>query len=178
MLSWLHRRRERAKWIEAEAAALIRDLGVMAYAEARRNEREANTIKAARDWNRIALAIARNTSGRVGFDSASRMAADANFAYSYSEKSAPPTRAPFPELEQLHELKRVVPDEPPAQFRLQFLATIPQIGPTILGEVGVRATDFATAVRQAIHVPWPPGATGFRVIDQEGREVFGRADRQ
>jgi len=39
MLSWLRRRRERADRIDAEAGALMRDLGVDAYVEARQRER-------------------------------------------------------------------------------------------------------------------------------------------
>ena len=44
MLGWLRRRRERTAWVEAEAEALSRELGVEAYSEARRREREANSI--------------------------------------------------------------------------------------------------------------------------------------
>jgi hypothetical protein len=80
VLWWLRRGRERAKWIEAEAEALVRDVGVNAYAEARRLEREANSIKEARDCNRIALATARRTYKAVGIDAASRIASDAIFA--------------------------------------------------------------------------------------------------
>ena len=28
-------------------------------------------------------------------------------------------------------------------------------------------------VREAVHTPWPPRATGFRIVDQDGREVLG-----
>ena len=38
MLSWLRRRRETAERIDAEADVLIGELGVDAYAEARRRE--------------------------------------------------------------------------------------------------------------------------------------------
>jgi hypothetical protein len=172
ILSWLRRRRERAQWIETEATALIRDLGIGAYAEARRNEREANTIKAARDWNHVAVAIARRTCEAVGVDASGRMASDAIFASLLQASAAP--RAPLLDEGQIDELRRIVSDEPPAQFRLQFLGAAPDNGPTVVGEVGVQATDVATAVRQAIHIPWPPLAIGFRLIDQEGREVFGR----
>ena len=42
MLSWLRRRRETAERIDAEADALIGELGVEAYAEARRREYESS----------------------------------------------------------------------------------------------------------------------------------------
>jgi hypothetical protein len=42
MLSWLRRRRESAERIDAEADVLIGELGVEAYAEARRREYESS----------------------------------------------------------------------------------------------------------------------------------------
>ena len=67
MLSWLARRRARIVRLDAEAEALIRDLGDRAYSEARR-------------WGRGALAVARETGKRVGLDTATRMAMDADFS--------------------------------------------------------------------------------------------------
>ena len=80
MLSWLRRRREQAERIEAEADALISDLGDGAYVEARRREREASSDEMEREWRRIALAIARKTGKSVGLDTATRMAIDADFS--------------------------------------------------------------------------------------------------
>jgi hypothetical protein len=54
----------------------------LAYAEARPREREAKSNAEAQNWSRVALAIAHKTCRRIGFDTASRMAADANFASS------------------------------------------------------------------------------------------------
>ena len=65
------------KRIEAEAEALIRDLGDRAYSEARLREREASSGEIARDWSRIALAVARKTGKCIGLDTATRMAMDA-----------------------------------------------------------------------------------------------------
>ena len=79
MVSWLRRHPERAERIDAAAEGLIRDLGVYGYSEARQREREASSIAMAREWNRVALAIARKTRRRVGFDTATRMASEANF---------------------------------------------------------------------------------------------------
>ena len=59
MLSWLRRRRETAERIDAEADALIGELGVEAYAEARRREYESSNDALALRWNRIALAVGR-----------------------------------------------------------------------------------------------------------------------
>src|SRR5260370_7036533 len=59
MLSWLLRRRARIERIDAEAEALIRDLGEAAYSEARRHEHEASSDAIARDWGFVALAVSR-----------------------------------------------------------------------------------------------------------------------
>jgi len=45
--------------IEAEAEALIGDFGVAGYGEARRREHEASSDAIARDWESVALAVAR-----------------------------------------------------------------------------------------------------------------------
>jgi hypothetical protein len=52
-------RRARIKNREAEAEALVRDLGEAAYDEARRREHEASSDEIARDWGVVALAVAR-----------------------------------------------------------------------------------------------------------------------
>jgi len=66
MLSWLRRRRETAERIEAEADALIGELGVAAYAEARRREYESSGDAIAFRWNQVALAVAHKTGERIG----------------------------------------------------------------------------------------------------------------
>ena len=53
MLSWPRRRDERAGRIDAEADVLIGELGVEAYAEARRREYESSDDALALRWNRI-----------------------------------------------------------------------------------------------------------------------------
>ena len=68
MLSWLRRRRETAERIDAEADALIGELGVEAYAEARRREHESSGDAIALWWNRVALAVAHKTGERIGLD--------------------------------------------------------------------------------------------------------------
>ena len=79
MLSWLARRRARTARIEAEAEALIRDLGDRAYSEARRRERQASSNEIAKDWGRIALAVAHKTGKRVGLDTATGMTMGGGF---------------------------------------------------------------------------------------------------
>ena len=79
MLSWL-RRRKTAERIDAEADALIDELGVDAYAEARRREYESSNDAIALRWNRIALAVGRKSGKLVGLDTSTRMAMNAIFA--------------------------------------------------------------------------------------------------
>ena len=54
--------------IDAEADALIRDLGDQAYQEARRREHEASSESIAEDWALVARAVARKTGSRVGLN--------------------------------------------------------------------------------------------------------------
>jgi len=77
---WLHRRREAARLANADAEALIRDLGDAAYWEARRRERDVilpdGTTHQGRPpahWRRVALVVAKRTGHAVGLDTATRM---------------------------------------------------------------------------------------------------------
>jgi hypothetical protein len=175
MLGWLRRGRETAERIEAEAEVVMREYAVRAYAEARRREREAKSKAEAQNWSRVALKIAHKTGKRVGFDTATRMAADANFAASV-ETSASSAHAPIPELDPLEELVRLVSEDTGRGYRIQFLGPGTDDGTTLLAEVEVRASDIATAMREATHTSWPPGAIGFRLVDDDGREVLGRQE--
>ena len=56
-------RLERAKWIDAEAGALIRALGEDAYAAARKRVRESNDLSAMRYWGAVKDAVGRETTG-------------------------------------------------------------------------------------------------------------------
>ncbi len=80
MRRWLRRRRERSERIETEADELVRLLGDDAYAEARWREHTASSSATAREWNLIALAIARSMGRRIGLDLSTRMAMNAVFA--------------------------------------------------------------------------------------------------
>ena len=131
MLSWLRRRREQAKRIGTEAAALISDLGDGAYSEARRRARQASSDEMEREWNRVALAIARKTGRRVGIDTATRMAAESDF--SSTEDATEPRSDPLEDIDPLEELMRIVsetPARPP--YRIQFVAGEGERGTSIL----------------------------------------------
>ena len=136
MFRWLRRRRETAKLVEAEAEEIIQAYAVEAYAEARRREREARTEDEAKNWSRVALAIARKTSKRVGLDTATRMAADANMAASFETFVSTPS-ATVPEIDPLEELVRLTSEGAPPKFRVQFLALARNRQPTVLEEVEV-----------------------------------------
>ena len=82
MLRWLRRRQG---WRKADAEALIRDHGAEAYGEARQRERDVilpdGTTHAGQTpahRRRVALIVARMMGKRVGLDTATRMAADAD----------------------------------------------------------------------------------------------------
>jgi len=120
MLSWLRRRREQAERIEAEADALISDLGDGAYSEARRRAREASSDEMEREWSRVALAVAHKTGRRVGLDTATRMAAESDF--SSTEDATEPRSEPLEDIDPLNELMRIVSEtsaRPP--YRIQFV---------------------------------------------------------
>ncbi len=77
MLSWLPRRRVRIESIQAEAEALIRNLGEAAYSEARRREHEASSDEIASDWRFVVLAVARLIGSRKDVDPLVRLAMNA-----------------------------------------------------------------------------------------------------
>jgi hypothetical protein len=77
MRSWRGRRRKRLERAEAEADALILDLGATAYSQARRREHEASSDAMAREWNQVALAVARKTGQTLGLNASTRVATDA-----------------------------------------------------------------------------------------------------
>jgi hypothetical protein len=80
ILSWLRRRRERARRIEADAEMLLCELGPEAYAEGRLMQRRAKSIEERRHWRDVALVVARKNGKRVGLDTATRMSLDADLS--------------------------------------------------------------------------------------------------
>jgi hypothetical protein len=80
MILWLHRRREAARLVNADAEALIRDHGDAAYWEARRRVRDVILLdgtthqgRTQAHWHRVARIAAKRTGHAVGLDTATRM---------------------------------------------------------------------------------------------------------
>ena len=167
MLSWLRRRRETAERIDAEADVLIGELGVGAYAEARRREYESSDDAMALRWNRIALAVGRKSGKRIGLDTSSRMAMNAVFAPDREHTGA---REPRP-FSQGDELKTTLTLQ---TFRLQFISSAPGRGPSIVTEVEIQASDASAAIVAAAKIAMPPRPIGLRILDSDSREVFSR----
>jgi hypothetical protein len=174
--AWLRQRRERAERIEDEADELIRLLGDDAYAEARRREHTASSSATAREWNLIALAIARQTEKRIGLDLSTRMAMNAVFVRDREPDRWTPR--PYPELDLVDELKRIVSAQSHL-FRIQFLRAAPT-GLSLLNEVEIAATRVSDAIVSAARFTFPPKTVAVRILDQEGQIVFERhkADRK
>ena len=173
MLSWLRRRRETAERIDAEADALIGELGVEAYAEARRREYKSSGDAIALWWSRVALAVAHKTDERIGLDTSSPMAMNTVFA---PDRKHPGDHKPQP-FSQVEELKSTLALKP---FRLQFISLALDRGPSIVTELEIQASDASGAIVAAAKIAMPPRTIGLRIFDSEGHEVFSRqrADRR
>ena len=178
MLSWLPRRRARIERIDAEAEALIRTFRDGAYSEARRREHEASSDEIAKDWSRVALAIAHKMGGRVGVDPSTRIAMGALLVPDREPVASRP-RASRSALSQVDQLDRILGARPPP-FRIQFVGSASDCGSSILKEIEIQASNLSASIVAAAIVAWPPGTIGLRILDREGREVFGRqkADRR
>jgi hypothetical protein len=79
MISWLRQRSERTGRIRAETDLLVSELGEGAYSEARKRQREADSSSMLQRWSGVAKAIAKRTGKRVGLDTATHMAKEADF---------------------------------------------------------------------------------------------------
>jgi hypothetical protein len=152
MLSWLFWPLERIERIHAAAGAFVSEFGVEAYAEARRQERAANSDKMARDWRCVASVVARRMSKRAGLDIAAR--------------------PPPPESGSADEPERIVSE--PQPFRIQFVCGTPDCRPTYFREEQIQAADTSAAILAAASARWPPQTIGLRILNREGREVFAR----
>ena len=167
MLSWLRRRRETAERIDAEADALIGELGVEAYAEARRREYKSSDDAIALRWNQVALAVGRKSGKLVGLDTSTRIAMNAVFA---PDREHAGDRKPQP-FSQADELKGTPALQP---FQLQYISLAPDRGLSIVTEVEIQASDASDAIVAAAKVALPPRTIELRILDNEGREVFSR----
>ena len=104
MFAWIMRRREAAERAEKDLIALLAEHGVDAYGEARRREWEAPGDEEATRWRRAAVAIAKRTGKRIGLDTATRMAADADMTATPDVATASRRGPHFSEIDPLDEL--------------------------------------------------------------------------
>jgi hypothetical protein len=160
MLSWL-RRRKTVERIDAEADALIDELGVEAYAEARRREYESSDYAIALWWHQVALAVGRKSGKLVGLDTSTRLAMNAVFA---------PDRKPQP-FGSVDELTSTPALQP---FWIQLVSPAPDRGLSIVTKIEIQALDASAAIVAAAKIALPPRTIGLRILDSEGHEVFSR----
>jgi hypothetical protein len=176
MAAWAPSKRARSERIEAEADALIRDLGDRAYQEARRREHEASSDAIAEDWALVAKAIARKTGTRVGLNLSTQLAMNTFFVLDREPGAAgKPRSRPEPEPEPEPERQPKAAGVPtPQPFRIQFMGAGTDSAPSILREDEIRASDVSAAIIAAAIAAWPPHTIALRILDREGHEVFGR----
>jgi hypothetical protein len=174
MNTWAPSKRARNERVDAEADALIRDLGDRAYQEARRREHEASSDAIAEDWALVAKAIARKTGSRVGLNLSTQLEMNTFFVLDREPGAALKSRPrPEPESEPQSQPKAArVPT--PQPFRIQFMGAGPDARPSILREDEIRASDVSAAIIAAAIAAWPPHTIALRILDREGHEVFGR----
>jgi hypothetical protein len=110
MFTWLRRRREEARLVEADAAALVAEYMLAAYSEARQRQQDAHNAETDAHWGRVALAVARITGKRVGLDTATRMATDADYR-GKRERLLSVVREPLPDIDQIEELRRTLEED-------------------------------------------------------------------
>ena len=174
MSTWAPSRRVRMERIDAEAEALIRELGDCAYQEARRREHEASSDAIAEDWALVAKAIARKTGSRVGLNLSTQLEMNTFFVLDREPGVAQKPR-PRPELEADPERQLKAPGIPtPQPFRIQFMGAGADSTPSVLREDEIRASDVSAAIIAAAIAAWPPHTIALRILDREGHEVFGR----
>jgi hypothetical protein len=99
ILSWLRRRRERARRIEEEAGMLVRELGPDSYAEARLMQRRAKSTGDRKYWRDVTMAVVRIARKRVSFRE-------------FGDGREPGTREREPrEADPIDQLKRLVSEQ-------------------------------------------------------------------
>ena len=176
MTTWAPSKRARNERIDAEADALIRDLGDCAYQEARRREHEASSDAIAEDWALVARAIARKTGSRVGLNLSTQLAMNTFFVLDREPGVAHRARPrPEPESEPEPEHQAQAAGVPtPQPFRIQFMGVGTDSRPSVLREDEIRASDVSAAIIAAAIAAWPPHTVALRILDREGHEVFGR----
>jgi len=175
MNTWAPSKRARNERIDAEADALIRDLGDCAYQEARRREHEASSDSIAEDWALVAKAVARKTGSRVGLNLSTQLEMNTFFVLDREPGVAGKARPhPEPELVEADPQSKAAGVPTPQPFRIQFMGAGSDAQPSILREDEIRASDVSAAIIAAAIAAWPPHTVALRILDREGHEVFGR----
>jgi hypothetical protein len=59
-------------------------------------------------------------------------------------------------------------------FRLQFISSASDRGPSIVTELEIQASDASSAIVAAAKVAFPPRTVGLHILDSEDNEVFSR----
>jgi len=156
---------------------VARAVGLILYrfradrSEARQAEQNAGSDTMAKS---VVLAVADSSHQGVGLDAAIQTPVDTDFSAN-REAAASRQRDRPPQLSNPEEPKRVVSETSDReQFRIQYLGGATGEGPEVLSEVEICASNVFAAFRAAGHGAWPPGATGFRLLDSGGQEVFWR----
>src|SRR5271157_1571972 len=162
MLSWLPRRRARIENIDAEAEALVRDLGDFAYGEARRRESEASSDAIARDWCLVALAVTRLIGRSKDVDPLARLAMNAVLIPDRKEAASREPQSFFEPTPAEEPARVIVATTHP--FRVQFVGAVPEHGPITLTEVEVQVADVSAAIIAAANIPFPPQTIGLRIV--------------
>ena len=62
----------------------------------------------------------------------------------------------------------------PQRFRVRYFATRVETSGDVLSEVELTALDADHAIEASASMPWPRGAIGLCIVDNDGREVFER----
>jgi len=139
--------------LDAEAEGLIKELGVGAYSEARRREREASSDAVARDWSVVAAKVAQLAGGLIDGADAPAGAWPSGPASNGGEGPSPARTQPF---------------------RIQFIRLSPNRQSSVLDEVLIQASDASAAIIAAACAPWPPLTRELRILDRTGHQVFER----
>ena len=148
MLAWLLWQLERIARIRAAAGALMREFGDEAYAAARRRERDADGDERAREWRRVALVVARQTSRFGSADKSARIASAEPRTFRIQFVCGTPDRGPT----NLTEKQIQVADAPAAIIAAAKIKWPPQtIGVRILDREGHEVFARQKAQRRLTH---------------------------
>ena len=101
------------------------------------------------------------------------LGADAHIAH--RERIPSHASLPPPQRSEPSDSKRPF-SEPAADalFQIQFLGGETGEGPDVVEEAEVCAPNVFEAYRVAEHHPWPPDASGLRILDSRGQTIFWR----